>query len=69
MHLDITDFFSERKGRPITEEDFRAWEKARFPHAVREFGPIYNFPGRIFKQAVMCGFEIRDQICKVQNAE
>ena len=53
--LALKDFFRERSGKLVTEEDFRAWENARFPKAAQEFGPIYNFPDWISKKAVVCG--------------
>ena len=35
LYLALTDFFREWEGRIITEKEFSAWEKARFPNAAR----------------------------------
>ena len=43
LWLALKEFFRERESKPITEEDFRAWEKTHFPNAAQEFGPILNF--------------------------
>ena len=61
------DFFREWQGRMITEEDFRAWERARYPNAVHEFGTIYNFQSWISKQAAMCGFVLEAGACCLFN--
>ena len=66
--LALKDFFRERTGKLVTEEDFRAWENARFPKAAQEFNPVYNFPDWISNRAVVCGFEIEGQTCKAQSA-